>query len=280
MKHPFQKDRISEIQRLQDMNGRDLWGIVRSMQEENGFCRQTDREEFLLQKGAYLGDVWSMTELARYLYRKGNVGLPQALSWWYKAAKAGDAGSLADLKYYDIEDRITKYFCEGCSEYSNMEVQCAMLTEWVLTDLGRTDWKSLAQDEKERRCRELLSKCCPLFGLSDLKLNFVKNLSLNGKRAHGIAYPGQNRIEIDSAVLEDYERLIQVLFHEAGHHIVWSMYNLSSEDAKRQRERFGISEDRVRKWYSNEMGISVPVTEEDPDTLSYGVWMTWCIYFR
>ena len=49
------------------------------------------------------------------------------------------------------------------------------------------------------------------------------------------------------------------------------------EDYLELREKYGITEQRAISWFNNEKNPNndnTPVIEEDPDTLSYGVWMT------
>lgn len=268
------------IQEIQNLSGRELWRLVRYMQDENGYCHQSSREMFLLEKGAYLGDVWSMTELARYLYRVGDSSLPQALSWWKKAAVKNDEGCLRDLSHWDIEKRIINYYCEGCSVYANIEMQCAMLTEWILTGLGRNRWLELSMDERERRCKKLVSMSCNILGIPKIEIVFINNLIFQGSPVHGLAYAVSKKIEIEKKLLDDLERLIQVIFHELGHHVVYSMYDKNSHQARNQRERFGLSEGRIQEWKTEKKGISISVTEEDPDTLSYGVWLNWCVFYK
>ena len=69
---------------------------------------------------------------------------------------------------------------------------------------------------------------------------------------------------------------ILIFVHELGHFVVWGMLSQHRPD---QMRRFGISDARVQAWKRRDMGMEVPVTEEDPDTLSYGVYTNWMILF-
>jgi len=283
MKNPFKKAYLPFLDSLFEGHGEpdDYWKFVRMMQDENGMTHHPEREMFALQKGAYLGSTYAMCELARYLYAKNDQSLPQALAWWHRAAKQKDAGALYDLAHNDILKRIKKYHISGSTEYADIEMKCAMLTEWILTDLGRVNWENLKPGEKIERCSRLIKEASELLFIR--KPEFVAEDRLctaDIESADGLAYYDEWMIKVRTAVLNDYERLIQVLFHEMGHLVTFSMWLIDDPACKRQRERYGVTEQRVYSWYRNDQGLEVPVSEEDPDTLSYGVWLTWALYFK
>ena len=37
--------------------------------------------------------------------------------------------------------------------------------------------------------------------------------------------------------------------------------------------------ERIKSWHRKDMGLEVITGEEDPDSLSYGVYTTWLIHF-
>lgn len=274
MKHVFEKAWIPEIEAMLGAEGRTFWNLGRFLQDERDFSRQPDLEEFLFQQGAYRGDVWCMTEFARYLFRRG--ALPQALSWWNKSAAWEDQGAAWDLSMFPMEDRILHYACPTASHFSNVKTRCAMLTQWVLRDLGKTEWSALSQQEQERRCRQLTEKCCGILSIPQVRLEFRESLQLNGQVVQGLSYPVERLIEICSDVLHDFGRLVQVLFHELGHFLVWSMLDPAADE---RRKLFDVTEELAEAWREDRVGKHISAQEEGADTLSYGVWMIWYAYF-
>lgn len=282
----FNKSNLNFLRNLFNKNGksRDYWTLARRMSENDTFTHHTEREEFLLQKGAFENDVYSMCELARYLFNSNDNRLPQALSWWHKAVKQHDDGATYDIQNLPIEERIKSYKTQN-SEYADVEMKCAMLTEYYLTDLGLKDWFCMSDQERIARCEKLMLEVSMVLGILAPKLVFEDEPRIeNGPVADGLAYPNEWLLKVRTALFNDYERLIQVLFHEIGHFIVFSMWAESMrEDYLELREKYGITEQRASSWFNNEKNPNndnTPAIEEDPDTLSYGVWMTWCIYFK
>ena len=45
------------------------------------------------------------------------------------------------------------------------------------------------------------------------------------------------------------------------------------------KEIYGITDDRIAAWENNVMGYEVVTFEEDPDTLSYGIYILWATFF-
>ena len=86
------------------------------------------------------------------------------------------------------------------------------------------------------------------------------------------------RISIRAELLNDYERLIEVLFHELGHQVVFEIIR-NNENSNMLKQIYGITDGRIASWNNQEMGYEVPTTEEDPDTLSYGVYTMWATFF-
>lgn len=286
MKVVFNKSNLPFLTKLFNKEGdkRDYWTLARRMSDNDTFTSHSEREEFLLQKGAYSGDIYAMCELARYIFNAKDNRLPQALSWWHKATRQSDYGATYDVQNLPIEDRIINY-SSGNSPYADIEIKCAMLTEYFLTDLGICNWNDLTENEQITRCEKLLIQISKVLGIIAPTVCFEDNPSVNDEQiCDGMACPNEWVLKVRYAVLYDYERLIQVLFHELGHFVVFSMWSeTTSSDFLELRETYGISNSRADEWYNNKTNPNnenLPATEEDPDTLSYGVWLTWCLYFK
>ena len=281
MKRIFKKADLGLIDSVvhKTASGRDNWTLAAKMKREDGFCRGRAAEIMLLSRGAEAGDVWSMCELARsYYFDTGYVCMPLALSWWCRAARLGDGGARDDLARLDsyIIERIKQYEGGG-TEYENIIARCAMLAEYYLSDIGRTEWSLLSDSEHMERIVRLANAVCDQFGIRHLPIYCEENLMCNGALADGVAHPDK-RIGLRLDVTRRKERLIQVLYHEIGHHIMGEMWDRSSESA-RLIKLLNISEERIQSWYRGDNGIEVPVWEEDPDTISYLVYTQWAVFF-
>ena len=86
------------------------------------------------------------------------------------------------------------------------------------------------------------------------------------------------RISIRQEILDDFERLIEVLFHELGHMVAFEIIR-NTENSNNLKEIYGITDERIASWNKQEMGYEVVTSEEDPDTLSYGVYTLWATFF-
>lgn len=255
---------------------REGWTLARRMRLGDGFQDHAASAFLLLSRSAERGDVWAMCELARLLFDEGGEAmLPVALSWWHRAAKVRDPGTLRDLENLDILKRI-KGYRGGKGAYGDIEMRCALLTEWVLTRMGRDRWENLSFEEQRSRAQKLINEVAPVLHIRPPELYTRPHLLCNGKPAGGLAHAGTRQIGIPDGTFADYPYLLQVLFHELGHFVVFSMWDGKN---KAQMERYGITPERVRSWHDGDMGLEVPTGEEDPDTLSYGVYTTWLILF-
>lgn len=259
-----------------DAGPRDYWLLACKIWKEDGLTRQDSSRLLLLQQGAFMGDTWSMCELARAYYRSADRSqLPLALSWWFRAVRLGDPGAGRDVEGLPLLERIQGHVGGG-SEYADIEMRCAMLTEWILTRLGRDSWEDLSFTEQMGRVQALIDAASVQLGVKPPVHYVSERLEVGGRAAGGLADLGAGRIGLVRSDFENYPRLIQVLFHELGHFVVWGML---SQHQPAQMRRFGVTEARVQAWKRRDMGIEVPVTEEDPDTLSYGVYTNWMILF-
>lgn len=261
--------------------GRDHWNLAVSMLRQDGLTSQQQTINMQLQQGAWQGDVWCMCELARSYYRMGIEQFPQALYWWHRAAAVNDKGTLSDLKRYPIEECIFNYHTTD-SEFADMVARCAMMSEWVLTDMGRTDWNSLPLQRQVERVQKLTDKAVKILCMDPIQIKCEPAPIGHGKvPARGIANYQDHTITIKESVFGDYPDLIAVCFHEIGHFVEYSMWNLTDTSALAQRQRFGVTEDRVHTWYNNEMqpGATINTLEADADTLSYNVLLSWLTFF-
>ena len=68
------------------------------------------------------------------------------------------------------------------------------------------------------------------------------------------------------------------LFHELGHMVAFEILRKTSHGAK-LKEMYGITDQRLISWENKTMGYEVITSEEDPDTLSYGVYTLWLAFF-
>ena len=59
----------------------------------------------------------------------------------------------------------------------------------------------------------------------------------------------------------------------------YESYERWGKNGKRLQELYGITDERMDSWRRNEQGYEVPTSEEDPDTLSYGVYLMWGTFF-
>lgn len=282
----FKKSNLPAIDKVihHNASGNENWQLAANILMGNDFSTNHESAVMLLERGAYAGDVWSMCQLARELYYSFSDRLAAALSWWHKAAAKKDAGALADLELLDKEiyEKIKNWCPKEMSDYAVIELRCALMTEYILTRIGRDCWNELPREERVSRVEQLFREASVILGVDETAVVFKPSLLFerNGviEYADGMAH-WEGFVEIKEQLLDSYERLIQVIFHEIGHIVVFSMWNSSDPRALRLRKIYGISEQRVNDWYRNADGICVPVIEEDPDTLSYGVYTTWGVYF-
>ena len=276
MKIIFQKSKLPFLKKFEDhtQSARDNWTLARYMQDQDGFCAQDASIFMLLQQGAMKGDPYAMCELGRHLYnRGGDAFLPVVLSWWHKAARLKDKGAIWDVTNRRILERICKYNVLG--GYADIEMRCVMLTDLILLRLGLDDWSELSPTERESRIRTLIDMCSKQLCLPCTPpFRLVANYRLNGSVVDGTAQNG-GELVIRSEVVPNFNRLIQVVFHELGHYVVYA----AKKDPS-QRARFGLSDDRVASWARGDMGLEVPTSEEDPDSLSYGVYTHYVVLFE
>lgn len=279
MKVIFKKSHLPYLKpTLKGGNGRDLWNVARMMQDENGLQHQVSSEIVLLQRGAEKEDVWSMCELARmYFTYCGDTFLPMALRYWLKAAIRNDDGAKYDLNNAPIVNRILSYHSFDNNPYKEIEMKCALLTEFMLHRVWEGEWNTLSFSIKEKRLRELWTIVCQVLSIPEVNLEIIPNLSFDGRIVDGLA-GWDNKITLRKEIFEDLERVIEVIYHELGHILTFEMMRGTSLGIK-LKEIYGISDERMKSWREGKMGYEVVTSEEDPDTLSYGVYTLWASFF-
>ncbi len=279
MKTIFKKSHLPFLKHvLHEGEGREYWNLARTMQDENGLQHQLPAELALLRRGAADGDAWSMCELARnYFHHCGDLFLPEALRLWKQAVLQNDGGAKFDVENLPIYDRILAYSDKDGHPYKTLEMRCALLTEWHLTRLGFFAWENMSDSERKARCAAIAEDACRLLQVPSVALEYTPNLTFNGGTVDALAH-WEGKITIREELLPDLERIIELLFHELGHIAAFDILR-GTENGKRLKELFGLTDERVASWGRNEMGYEVPTSEEDPDTLSYGVYTLWATFF-
>ena len=280
MKIVFKKSDLPLLDRFlhYDATPRDHWRLAVKLRDQDGFVDHAASRQLMLERGAYGGDPWCMCELARYYWMtQPATALPQALSWWHKAAQRHDAGAVSDLQRLPIAASIRSYNT-GKGSYADIEMRCTLLAEWHLTRMGTDDWNTLPYSQQLKRVEALVKELIDTLHLPPVSV-YVRDplLMQNGQVADGMAHPGPTRmVGLNKPIFANYGRLLQVLLHELGHHVV---FTILYDGDRTQRTRYGITEQRVRGWKAGAQGLAVPTTEEDPDTLAYGVYTTWLALF-
>lgn len=282
MKHRFNKKEIPFLSDtlLKPSRGRDYYWLARKMKESEYYTFQQNRYLHALTLGASKGDNWSMHELGKALIQD-DERLPEGLSYYYQAIISGNTGAKDDLfKQWDYVYRKIMSYKTSAEPYADIEVKCAMLTSMLLIHFGASDWNILPYNDKIFRIQDLTNNVCDILRIKRIKMDFKDVLgNPPNKTYQGLAYLGEYRIEIVNYVLDNYERLIQVIFHEIGHHVVWAMRSNTGLEQEMLLDLYGLTKDRVVEWMQDAKGYEITLMEEDPDTLSYGVWWTYLLYF-
>ena len=278
MKNVFTKQHLPLIDKVihKACSPRDNWELAATMIRKDRLSSHISSEIMLLERGAHGGDVWSMCQLARALYYSGSdILLPEALSWWAKAARLGDGGATSDLQNTDILSRILA-FSDPAGEYESIEMKCAMLAEYYLTDMGRTQWSSLTRNMRLERTQRLIDKTLPVLGITAFRIRAIFDCEMT---YDGLAESGKLSISFRDAITVDYERMIQVIFHELGHFVHFIIQGYCSGDAAALKRAYGIDDARITEWTSKKWGETTYRYEEDCDTLSYGTYANWGVLF-
>lgn len=260
------------------------YSLYFKMRTEDGLDRLIAPEILLLTRAAERGDTRAISELARhYYFDYGTEMIPYALSWWRRAILTGSTTAINELRAHRKEfyRRILTYG-EGKSPFADIVMKCAMVTEFILFEFGLNDWSRLSNEDRLMRCRMLVGEVAPILGIAPPSLAFVRGLTYvdrNGirKTAYGLANP-RGHIDILEDLVDNREWLIQVLFHELGHFVCYAAMG-NSENARRMRSIYGLTEQRIAGWDRGDQGIEVPTSEEDPDTLSYSTYTAWAVLF-
>lgn len=279
MKTVFKKSHLPYLDKVLHGRGtgREDWWLARLMQDRDGITHRPASELALLIMGAEKGDSYAHCELARYLFKLDGSLLPNALGYWAKAVRVGDSGAEWDMNNLPIYEKIMSYTDGEGDEYGDIEMKCVMLTEWILTEMGRVNWQALSDDEIAERCQRLIDTVSPLLKIKAPRLKIVPGLLWNGIIADGTA-DIQGILSVRAEIIRDYERLIQVIFHELGHFVCFIAQG-KGRTAEELRRIYGLTDERIASWSRGDKGLEVSTWEEDPDSLSYGVYTHWGVFF-
>lgn len=279
MKVIFKKSHLPFLKpTLKNGSGRDLWNLVRIMQEEDGVQHQVPAEIMLLEKAANKNDPWAMCELARtYFNYCGDMFLPLALHYWVRAALQNDNGAIYDLNNLPIINKIWNYRSFDNNPYKAIEMKCALYTEMYLVRSWEKSWNFLDDYTKETRCRNLISIACQVFQIPQVNVEIISNLTFDGRLVDGLA-GWDNKLTFRKEIFLDLERVIEVVFHELAHIVTFEIMRGTPLGVE-LKNKCGLSDERVTSWQEGKMGYEVITSEEDPDTLSYGVYTLWASFF-
>ena len=282
MKNPFKKAYLPSIDKAVHYHDAlaeqvDLFYKIRT---EDGFARHVATEVLMLERAAMLGNTFAVWELAmHYFYDDCIKNVPISLHWWKRAILAG----VSDAVYVYKNSReymiyLINNYKEGLSDYSDMELRLALLTEIYLFELGSLDWKAISNDERMDRIRALCYTAAQILDVPFHGVDAVPGLPYTFPDGHvgpadGLAHP-EYKISLRLEMIEDAERLIAVIFHELGHLVCFKAMG-----DKPYAEKWGLTPERIATWYKDIKGYEVTTEEEDPDTLSYGVYTNWAILF-
>ena len=282
MKNIFKKSDLPLIDKAVHSKDayRDQVDLYYKIRVEEGFVRHIATEVMLLERAAVMGDGYAVWELAQHYYYDESVRcIPIALSWWKRAILMGNTAACDRYREHReyILSMINSY-SEGMSDYADLELRLAMLAEIYLFELGTVDWKRIADSERLDRVRRLADACVPLLGVKFTGIEAISNLTFaepGGKPyiVHALAYP-DHHIALCREMMADAERLVAVIFHELGHFVCFRAMGDSA-----YAEKWGLTPERIASWHRGDMGYEVKTSEEDPDTLSYGVYTHWAILF-
>lgn len=259
-------------------DGRSQWNLARHMQENNYMNHQPSTEILLFERGAYANDPYSMCELAKYYFNSENdIFLPQALMWWKKACLVNDDHSLWYIKNNPIKERILQYKTKN-SAYANAEMRCAMLAELHTDCFGTIQFNKLSDREKMAKLQSFADDFCLQMSIPKTKINFIPNLKFKNSTVDGLSYV-QNSIDIRKELLNDKQRLILVLSHELGHQIEFATAYYP-ENTQRLKAFLGIQTERIKKWDYNTSDYDSKIFEIDADSVAYGIWWNWRLFFE
>ena len=283
MKHRFNKEELLFLdETFKNDNPRNYFWLARKIEEGKHFTPNRELAIMAYEKGAYMGDDWCMHALYERLLHDPRR-FPEALSWLYKSIKLGNQGIINDMlkDWSYIYETCMNYSLPENEPYANIELRCALLTCMLLLCFGRDKWEEIDLETKKHRTQDLVNNVCKILMIDPISLS-IEDYFKDWKGtpyADGLAYCGANKIAIKTSSFLNFNRFIVVLFHELGHHVIHAMIHSSETKRTELLKIYGLDEDHIQKWIQNEKGYAITLTEEDPDTLSYGVWMTYRLLF-
>ena len=283
MKHRFNKEELPFLdETFKNEKPRNYFWLARKIEEGKHFTPNRELAIFAYEKGANMGDDWCMHALFLRLLHDPRR-FPEALSWLYKCIKAGNPTVAHDL--YDnwsfIYDRCMNFSLPENEPYANIELRCSLLACMLLLHFGNDNWEDIDLNNKKFRAQDLVDNLCKVLKIDPITLS-VEDYFKDWKGtpyADGLTYAGSHKIAIKTSSFLRYDRFVVVLFHELGHHVIHAMMHSPEPKRTELLNLYGLTEDHIEKWKQNEKGYAVTLTEEDPDTLSYGVWMTYRLLF-
>ena len=291
MRNRFNKNQIPPLTSALGPNGsaRELfWVAHHQLMHHESYSRQQDRVLFAYERAAHAGDDWAMHALAMNILNDP-TRFPEALSWFHYAIRAKNENCIKDVeKLWDqIYHGVFTYNTHDSYDYPDLEVRCALMTDLCLLRLGADRWCDLDDHEKESRITKLCHEASILLSIPNIEVDFYdslmdpedKNPDPSKNNIEGVAYIGSDKISIKRSIFDRLERVIQIVFHELGHHVIWYAMDENYPDHIRLLHKYGLTKDRIKQWKRHEIGYEISLTEEDPDTLSYGVWWTYLLYF-
>ena len=118
---------------------------------------------------------------------------------------------------------------------------------------------------------------CQILELPHVGIKLIPNLTFQGNIVDGLAN-WDNTIFIRKELVNDKTRLVELIYHELGHMIAFEI--IRGNNKEKFKQIYGLTEERINSWQLGTMGYEVPTSEEDPDTLSYGVYTLWATFFE
>ena len=284
MKHRFNKKELPFLNKLFSSAATDYDYAMLSYKYMTGEYFTPNKAVAIqaLEEAAHKGSPWAMNQLFMWLI-DDKSRFVEALSWGYKAAKHYDQGALQYINdnWSKIYYGIMNYENKENEPYATIEVKCAMLTALLLIHLGADDWNHINIDMKKDLIQDLTSNVCKVLHIRDIKVEISNDNDIYPapNLPDGVAYYNEDKIWLNQRLMNEYNRLIQVIFHELGHHVVFTLSRAPLNGRDELFSLYGLTPDRIPKWQNQEKGYEITLTEEDPDTLSYGVWTVYRLLF-
>ncbi len=286
MKHRFNKDELPFLTKTLHRGGepRDYFWLAQKTREGKFYTPQKDRAAMLYREGAFRGDSWAMHGLGQLLTDDDDTFF-EGIHWLRRAAKAGNQGAADEIRnrWGEFYGRIFRYDPKGNEPYGNFEMRCALMADHCLNRFGLEPWERVGVAEKDRRVKDCIMNLDRLSGIPATTVEIMQPLMFdtNGQRMEvdGLThFTHPPKIQINRRFYDNLERVVQVIYHEYGH--VLEAYLNDPQYPRRDEllRLFGLNREYTKKWWEHpENGYAIRLFEEDPDTISYGVWWTYLL---